>query len=78
MDPSKTQEPIHKNDHTQHEPGWTHANINIECFKRLQNRPRISFHEEDAVSMEDVPAGAQTSPHLRQQASLRMSTLSSV
>lgn len=54
MDLSKTQEPIHKNDHTQHEPGWTHANINTECFKSLQNRPRISFYEEDAGSMEDV------------------------
>lgn len=47
MDSAQTREPIHKNDHTQDEPGWTHANINIECFESLQNQSHISFYEED-------------------------------
>lgn len=75
MDCSKTWDLIHKNDHTQHKPGLTHANINIECFKSLQNQSHISFYEEDTGYMEDIPAGAQTIAHLRQQALLRMSTV---
>lgn len=78
MDSGQTRKLIHKNDHTQDEPGWKYANINIECFKSLQNQSHISFYEEDAGYMEDTRAGAQTSAHLGQQAPLRMSTLSSV
>lgn len=78
MGSAQTRELIHKNDHTQDQPGWTQANINTECFKSLQNQSHISFYEEDSGSMEDAPAGAQASAHLRQQAPLGTSTPSPV
>lgn len=69
MDSGQTREPIHKNDHTQDEPGWTRTNINIECFKSLQNqsqhqllRGRLGLHGGRTGWRSNKRPPASTSP----------------